>query len=214
MCAWLASGRQLDLLGGHLIDVDVDGVAHGEIVPSDLASYRSLAQWVEHPPHVVGAAQSWTRRLFDRFGGLPAGVVAEDLLMVFRAIGSGGAITLPEALVRYRRGGVSRRIRNLSAQAVVDRLVKNNRHALIELGQLLSDARTLTGGEVVLPALQERLDRERFIQRLFGPSSRRQRLAVVLGPARVHAGLRIRMGIYALCPWALAPFFAVKRWLA
>ena len=41
-----------------------------------------------------------------------------------------------------------------------------------------------------------------------------QRLAVLLAPARVNAGPRIRMGVYALCPWLLAPFFAIKRWLA
>ena len=214
MHAWLASGRQLDLIAGRLIDIDADGAVHGEIVPSDLAAYRSLTQWVEHPPHVVGAAQAWTRRLFDRFGGLPDGVVAEDLLMVFRAIGCGGAITLPEALVRYRRGGVSRRVRNLSAQAVIDRLLKNNRHAVIEFGQLLADARTLEGGEAVRPVLQERLERELFIQRLFGATTLSQRLAVLLAPARVNAGPRIRMGVYALCPWLLAPFFAIKRWLA
>jgi glycosyltransferase involved in cell wall biosynthesis len=214
MAAWLASGKQLDLIASRLIDIDASGAAHGEIVPSDLATYRSPAEWVARPPHVVGAAQAWTRRLFDRFGGLPAGVVAEDLIMVFRAIGSGGAITLPEALVGYRRGGVSRRVRNLSAAAVVERLLKNNRHAVIELGLLLADARALPGAEGVIPVLQQRLERELFIERLFAARTQRQRLRVALGPARVSAGLRLRMGIYALCPWVLAPFFAVKRWLA
>ena len=62
-------------------------------------------------PLVVGAAQAWTRRLFDLLRPVPEGVVAEDLVMVFRAIVSGGAATLPEPLVRYRRGGPSRKRR-------------------------------------------------------------------------------------------------------
>ena len=214
MDAWLASGRRLDLIASRLIDIDADGVAHGEIAPADLAQYRTLAQWAASPPHVVGAAQAWTRRVFERFGGLPAGVVAEDLIMVFRAIGCGGAATLPDALVRYRRGGVSRRVRNLSASTVVERLLKNNRHAVIELGQLLADARTLAGSETVLPVLQLRLERELFIQRLFGAPTRWQALRVLFGPARLNAGLRLRMGVYAMCPWVLAPFFAIKRSLA
>ena len=211
MNAWLASGRRLDLIASRLIDIDVDGVAHGEIAPADLAQYRTLAQWVASPPHVVGAAQAWTRRVFERFGGLPAGVVAEDLIMVFRAIGCGGAATLPDALVRYRRGGVSRRVRNLSASTVVERLLKNNQHAVIELGQLLADARTLAGSEIVLSVLQLRLERELFIQRLFGAPTRWQALKVLFGPAHLNAGLRLRMGVYAMCPWVLAPFFAIKR---
>ena len=41
----------------------------------------------------------------------PPDAVAEDMIMVFRAIGSGGAVTLDEPLVQYRRGGISRRVR-------------------------------------------------------------------------------------------------------
>ena len=112
-------------------------------MPSDLAAYTSLAQWAAQPPHVVGAAQAWTKRLVDRFGPLPPGTVAEDLVMVFRALGSGGAITLREPLVQYRRGGISRRRRKLYASDVIERLLKNNRHALVETEQMLKDARLM-----------------------------------------------------------------------
>ncbi len=140
VATWLDSNKRLDLIASALVDMDEQGGVHQTITPSDLASYRNAADWLARPPHVVGAAQAWTRRLFERFGPLPQGVVAEDLIMVFRAIVSGGAITLNEPLVRYRRGGISRRRRALHASEVVERLLKNNRHALVELPQLLADA--------------------------------------------------------------------------
>ena len=80
--AWLASGRRLDLIASALEDLDERGTVHARITPADLASYRSAADWIARPPFVVGAAQAWTRRLFDRFGPLPD--AAANLLGVIR----------------------------------------------------------------------------------------------------------------------------------
>ncbi len=120
--------------------MDADGRVHGVVRPSDLSGYAGAADWIARPPHVVGAGQAWTRRLFERFGPLPAGTVAEDLILVFRAIVAGGATTLAEPLVRYRRGGLSGRRRALTPQQVRERLAANARHSLVELPQLLADA--------------------------------------------------------------------------
>ena len=209
--AWLAHGRRPDVIASALADIDADGRVHGEIVPTDLSRYTSLAQWAAEPPHVVGAAQAWTKRLFERFGPLPPGTVAEDLVMVFRAIGSGGAITLREPLVQYRRGGISRRRRNLHARDVVDRLLKNNRHALVETEQMLRDARLMGRYDEVGPHLERVLERERFIAALFGAGSVTRKLGITLRSHRQPLALRLRLLTYAAAPWLLAPFFALKR---
>ena len=211
VAAWLASDRRLDLIASALEDIDAAGRVHDRIVPSDLSSYRDAADWIARPPFVVGAAQAWTRRLFDRFGPLPAGVVAEDLIMVFRAIVSGGAATLAEPLVRYRRGGLSRRRRALNAQQVVDRWLSNSRHSLVELPLLLADARTAGQLAVVEATLQAQLARETFIRDLFAARQWRARLGVVLRARKVAPAQRLRGAIYALCPWLLAPLFFAKR---
>jgi glycosyltransferase involved in cell wall biosynthesis len=211
VAAWLASGRKVDLIAASLEDIDEQGHTHSVIAPSDLSRYRDLRDWLAQPPHVVGAAQAWTRRLLDRFGPLPEGVVAEDLVMAFRAIGSGGAISLPEALVRYRRGGISRRVRTLHASDVVSRLLKNNRHALVELPLLLADARTMGQLDAVQDALETRLARETFIRDLFDAKTLGRRLAVLWNASTVPWSLRIRLGVYAACPWLLAPWFWLKR---
>ena len=210
--AWFAAGRQPDLISSSLLDLDDQGRTHGTITPTDLSSYRDAADWLARPPHVVGAAQAWTRRVFDRFGPLPAGSVAEDLLMVFRAIVSGGAITLAEPLVQYRRGGISRKRRNRHARDVVERLLKNNRHALVELPQLLADARRAGQLAAVEGALELQLKREVFVRDVFGARSFDGRWQALVAAARVPLLLRLRLLVYAACPALLAPFFALKRW--
>ena len=208
---WLASGKRLDLIASALEDVDEQGRVQRTITPSDLASYRDAAEWLARPPFVVGAAQAWTRRVFDRFGPLPPGTVAEDLLMVFRAIVSGGALTLPEPLVRYRRGGLSSRRRALRAQDVVARLLKNNRSSLVELPQLLADARVAGQLQAVEGALSARLARELFIRDMFASGSRVRRWHTFLHAHDVPLALRLRALVYAACPDLLEPFFWLKR---
>ncbi len=209
--AWLAAGHAPDLVSSALVDLDETGRTHGTITPTDLSTYRSAADWLARPPHVIGAAQAWTRRVFDRFGPLPAGTVAEDWLMVFRAIVSGGAITLAEPLVQYRRGGISRRRRNLHARDVVERLLKNNRHALVELPQLLADARRAGQLEAVEDALSLQFEREVFVRDVFGATTIGQRWRAFTAARRVPFALRARLLVYAACPALLAPLFALKR---
>ena len=211
--AWLAHARQPDLIASALVDMDEAGGLHAPIVPSELQRYRSVADWLANPPFVVGAAQAWTRRLFERFGPLPAGVVAEDMIMVFRAIGSGGALTLPEPLVGYGRGGISRRVRNLCAQDVVERVLKNNRHALVEHEQLLRDARTMGQLEAVQAVFDAKLKRERFIRDVFAAPGMGRQVGIALRARGVSAGLRLRMWLYAAWPGVYAPFFFLKRLL-
>lgn len=211
MQAWLAQGMRADLIATALTDVDDEGRAHGTIQPSDLATYRDAADWLARPPFVVGAAQAWTRRLFDRFGPLPKGVVGEDLIMVFRAIGTGGAFTLIEPLVQYRRGGVSRRVRNLHASDVVRRLLKSSHGALAELPQLLADARVMGQLPAVEAALQQRLARARFAAAVFAAPTALAKARTVLAASDVALGTRLRLGLYAIWPGAYAPFFSLKR---
>ncbi len=209
--AWLASGEKLDLIASALTDIDASGRAHATIVPSDLSAYRNAADWLARPPHVVGAAQAWTRRVFDRFGPLPEGTVAEDLIMVFRAIVSGGASTLAEPLVLYRRGGLSRRRRALHARDVVAGLLRNNRHSLVELPQLLADAKRAGQLAAVEAALTARLARERYIDALFRAPTAGARWRAFAEAREVPAGTRLRMLVYAAAPALLAPLFFVKR---
>ena len=212
--AWLAGGKKADLIATPLQDIDADGRVHSTISPSDLGTYRSVTDWVARPPHVIGAAQAWTRRLLQRFGPLPEGVVAEDLVMVFRAIASGGAISLDEPLVRYRRGGISRRVRSFHANDVISRLLKNNRHALVELPLLLADAKVAGVLPVVEPVLMPQLRREEFIRDIFAAPTLAAKLQCFAAARGVPPSMRLRLLAYAAWPGLLAPWFWLKRSLS
>ncbi|HEY9100891.1 glycosyltransferase family 2 protein [Chitinimonas sp.] len=214
MAAWEDSGRQLDLIASALVDIDEQGREHERICPDQLAAYRNAADWLAKPPYVIGAAQAWTRRLFDRFGGLPRGVMFEDLVMVFRAIVAGGARTLDAPLVRYRRGGFSAKQRSLSAEDVSRRLLRGARSALIEIPLLWDAARQSGQAAAVDTAFKAKLQREQYIHDILLAEGLGKKLGLFLGARGVPMAIRVRLLAYAAFPWLLAPWFAAKRWRA
>ena len=212
VAAWLQSGKALDLIAAPLIDVDAQGRTHGTVRPDDLSLWRGAADWAARRPFIVGAAQAFTRRLFEHIGPLPEGTVAEDLILVFRAIGSGGAATHDTPLVRYRRGGQSQRRRALHAAEVRERLLRNARHALVELPQLLADADVAGVRAAVAAELESQLARERHVAaQLSADADAAGRWRRLLGDRAVPLATRLRVFVYAACPALLAPGFALTR---
>jgi hypothetical protein len=213
VAAWTALQRRPDLIACALLDIDARGASHGTVRPSKLQDWHSAADWIAHQPHVIGAGQAWTRRVFDRFGPLPAGTVAEDLIMVFRAIVSGGAITLDETLVQYRRRGVWQRPRATTAAQVSARLASNARHSLVELPCLLRDAALAGVSAQVDAGLRRQLAREQHVAAQLTAGPLAARLRRLLTDRDVPAPLRLRVFVYAACPGLLGPGFALKRWV-
>lgn len=107
VAVWDASGQKADLLTSHLVDMSADGVDGGRIYVDDLARWRSPEDWVRKRPYVVGASHAFTRRLHERFGPIRADLPYEDQAMALRASCMGGGVSVQDALVRYRRGGIS-----------------------------------------------------------------------------------------------------------
>jgi hypothetical protein len=114
--AWEATGQRADLLACNVIDMSFAGKDLGTIQVDDLSKWRDVEDWARKRPHVIGAGHAVTRRLFERFGPLQPGVMEEDQVNTLRAVCSGGGISIRQALVRYRRGGVSSGIRQGSGQ--------------------------------------------------------------------------------------------------
>lgn len=209
---WLARERRPDLIATDLADMDATGRVHERLSPTELDRYRSFDDWLAGQPWLIGAAHTWTRRLFERFGPMQPGSAAEDQIMVLRAILSGGAVSLREPLVRYRRGGLSGKRSYRSAAELVARMRQGNRYALAELAQLQRDAELAGVGERMRTALAPKLARERFIQRMFAADSLGERIGL-LARGGVKLGLRIRMFLYASCPAVFAPDIWIKRML-
>lgn len=208
---WLAHDRKPDLIGAYLFDMDLSGKILGTIQIGKLEEYRTLDDWSRSPPHVIGAAQAWTRRLFDRFGGMPKGVVGEDMVMAFRAIGLATAITLPVALVNYRRGGLTSKRKALDVATVIKGLTRKLNSSQIELRCMLDNARELGASPATLAVLAEKLKKEQFIESMFAARGPGRKIALCFEYAMLPADFRLRILTYAAAPWLLAPFFFLKR---
>jgi GT2 family glycosyltransferase len=208
---WLARDRRPDLIAADLADMDEAGNVHERVSPTELDTYRSFDDWLAGRPWLIGAAHTWTRRLFERFGPMLPGTAAEDQIMVLRAILSGGAVSLREPLVRYRRGGLSRKRRYNSVDELIARMRQSNRYGLGELAQLQRDAEIGGVGERMRAAMAPKLAREQFIHAMFEAGGLGERVSLMLRSSEVKLGLRIRMFLYTSCPAVYAPGIWLKR---
>lgn len=207
---WLAHDRQPDLIATDLTSIDHTGDARELIMPDDLSRYR-IDDWFEKRPFLVGAAHTWSRRLFERFGPMLPGTAAEDQIMTFRAIVTGGAMSLHEPLVRYRRGGLSGKRRYRSVAEMLARVQQSNRFALSEAAQLQRDAEVAGLGDRMRRALAPKVAREQFIRAMFDARGIGERLRLVFGKRDVKWGLRFRMLLHTTCPAIYAPLLWAKR---
>lgn len=208
---WLAHERKPDLIATDLADMDEAGNVYELMAPTELDAYRSLDDWLTNNPWLIGAAHAWSRRLFERFGPMMAGSAAEDQIMTFRAIVSGGALSLREPLVRYRRGGLSRKRRYRNTAEMVARMRQGNGFALATAAQIQQDADTAGVGDRVRAAFAPKVAREQFIHAMFNANGIGPRLALLTRTRNVKLGLRIRMFVYNTCPSVYAPSLWLKR---
>lgn len=156
--AWDASGQMNDLLASHLIDMSANGLDLGTIHVDDLARWRTPDAWARKRPFVVGASHAFTRRLHEQFGPIRADLPYEDQAMALRASCMGGGITVQDALVRYRRGGVSAgAAQRLTATANRERLSKKYLRQRALYLQVQQDLATVGRHDLWGGKLQKRL---------------------------------------------------------
>ena len=121
------------------------------------------------------------------------------------AILAGGALTVAEPLVRYRRGGSSKWPSIGAGRHLVDWVRVQNRRVLAEIEQFTRDATLAGHGAEVAAALAPVLARERYMERVVTAAdtgTRGTRPAARLALAQVpHLHLpRARGGDQALAP--------------
>ena len=198
--AWEATGQRADLLACNVIDMSFAGKDLGTIQVDDLSKWRSVEDWAIERPYVIGAGHAVTRRLFERFGPLQPGVMEEDQVNTLRAVCSGGGISIRQALVRYRRGGISSGISQGSGQDFLHQISRKNRNYLALLMQWQADARVAGCAPVVERATRRTLDRETFLADLLSSQGFRDRLATVRRADSVDAGWRLKKLLHVQWP--------------
>ncbi|MBF6988824.1 glycosyltransferase [Cupriavidus sp. IK-TO18] len=205
--AWQAHGGKPDLIVTDLVDMAHDGTLHGDIRHSDLEPYVSFEYWAAHPPHVIGASHTWTRRMFERFGPIAPGMMSEDQITTLRASLMGGALNVRRPLVHYRRGGTSGKRKWRTPADFVQRIRFTNRSSLAETLQFIADAERAGCGNAMRELKARKLAREQYTADIFSAPDNVARLKVLFGARRVTLGHRLRMFLYAAVPSAYAPFY-------
>jgi glycosyltransferase involved in cell wall biosynthesis len=186
--AWRDSGRKLDLIASHVIDMREDGQDVGLKRVDALERWPDVAAWARRRPHVIGAAHAVTRRLYERFGPLRGRLLQPDQVNVLRAICAGGAMTIDRPLLRYRRGGMSSAERSPSEWRA--HLAHRTRRHLAVIEQWLEDASVAGCRDTVEQGVHWNRRREEFMRDLLDADLLVDQMRIVMGRHDVPAGWR------------------------
>lgn len=206
--AWEASSRRADLIASHYIDMAADGSGDSVVAIDDLGAL-TLERWLQRRPFTVGATHAFTRRMMDRFGPFIDGVWYEDPVMALRAVLGGGALTVAEPLVRYRRGGTSKWPRIGAGRHLVEWVRTQNRRVLAEIDQFTRDAERAGHGSEVQTALASVLAHERCLAAMVDAESTSARWSAALASRDLRLDWRLRKFLTFTFPERAA---AIKRW--
>jgi glycosyltransferase involved in cell wall biosynthesis len=208
--AWDASEQRLDLIASHLVDMSPEGEDLGVVRVDDLSQWRTVEDWAQRRPYIIGAAHAFTRRLFERFGPLLPRVSYEDQVNLLRALCGGGACTIDSPLVRYRRGGVSDRMREFSGERFLAWVRRLNVIHIALHQQWLQDAARAGCLDVVQRAIEREYQRERFVAALLEAPGALSRWRLALRPSPVDFGWRVRKCVYLAWPGLAAAIRAAQ----
>ncbi len=198
--AWDRSGQRADLIACNLIDMSLQGVDLGVIEVDDLSEWKGVEDWVKRRPRVIGAGHAITRRLFERFGPLPPRAGHEEEIHTFRALCSGGAETLRQPLVRYRRGGVSQKMQDFSGPQYIAWIGRQNSDQLAQHSQWLADAKVAGSYDLVEAAIRREHDRESLVRDLLAAPDWLARWRAMRNATSVELGWRVRKLLYLQWP--------------
>jgi hypothetical protein len=205
--AWLSTNYRADLIASHVVDLDQDGMTHGVIAVDDLEEWAHPSEWIRRRPYVIGAGHAFTKRLMQKFGPFHADIAFEDQIVSFRAIATGGAVTVQQPLVHYRQGGTSRCPHFTDANAMFAWKQRQSTRELAVMRQLLVDARAVGYEAELRHSMRHQLSRAAYMHQLGKCESAQQRLDLARTHPDLPAWWRYRRALQATFPGAT---FAVK----
>lgn len=105
---WIEFGRRVKYVHSEKQDVDADGTLLPLAPRRDLLAGVTPRQITAHKYGLIGATAGWDRETVDRFAPIAEVAAFHDYPLAFRAALLGEVAFLPEPLVHYGTGGVSR----------------------------------------------------------------------------------------------------------
>ncbi|MBU3599636.1 glycosyltransferase [Polynucleobacter sp. 30F-ANTBAC] len=210
MSEWLKLNKQPGLIATDAYDMAIDGHILGIKRTSILQEYKGLQDWIKRPPYFFGSSHSWSRNFLNKFPPLNPKMMAEDHLMVFRALISDGGYTISEPLVKHRRGGVTlKRYIDLATKAKILRVGFNDKY--IYLKQLLSDAQHDHHFSELEKHLHPELQECQLTLDLYQLKDPIKKIIRCFANDGVSFFFKMRMLTYTTFPWVLQPIFKLKK---
>lgn len=112
VACWIASEKKAKLVFSATVSIDEKGIVIGKHQPR--GSFPDIMRKEPTPLRIVtdslharGAALSWSRELYDKFGPMLETAIADDSILPFRAAVLGEIAYIDEPLVYHRIGGYS-----------------------------------------------------------------------------------------------------------
>lgn len=206
---WQSTGQTVDLIATDLSDMAFDGEVLGLKTIDDLQTW-DWERWISRRPYHAGASHMVTRRLIS-VQPLSAKAKLEDQCLLFRALLMGGALRLPQALVRHRRGGVSNNgeaIRTYASKR--NMLIASATQGIHETDHYLSDAQILKAPVRLVKYLtQLRRDLE-FTGRCLEATSIPDRLDLMREYGDVSIRTRLRFFLFSTFQKFYSALFTLK----
>jgi glycosyltransferase involved in cell wall biosynthesis len=210
MTEWLRLNKQPGLIATDAYDMAIDGHILGIKRTSILQEYKSLQDWIKRPPYFFGSSHSWSRNFLNKFPPLNPKMMAEDHLMVFRALISDGGHTISEPLVKHRRGGVTlKKYIDLATKAKILRVGFNDKY--IYLKQLLTDAQQDDHFADLAKYLHPELQECQLTLDLYELKDPIKKIIRCFANDGVSFFFKMRMLTYTTFPWVLQPIFKLKK---
>lgn len=210
MSRWLELEKKPDLIASDAYDMSLEGEILGIKSTSILQSYKNLQSWLNHPPYFFGSSHAWTKRLVSKFPPIDSRILAEDHIMVFRAILSGGAHTISDPLVKHRRGGVTvRKFWDLDVK--VDKLKKGFISNYFYINQVLSDAKNDPYFDLLKSKLDPEIKKYQLANNFFNDFALIDKVKHCFYFDGISIFFKLRILTYSSFPNLLLPIYWLKK---
>ncbi len=207
---WLELNKVPGLIATDSFDMSIDGQILGIQKTSPLEKYTGIEDWIKSPPYFVGCNHSWSKALLDKFPPLNQNLLAEDHIMVFRAIISDGAITIPDPLVKHRRGGVTTK-KVMTLEEKILKLRRNFPDKKIFIQEIIRDSSFVNYQDKMQTYYQNSLAECDYAEKMLQVGGFFSKVCTTLRVKNVSLKFKTRLITYGCFPFLLMPLFALKK---
>lgn len=209
MGRWLKLDKKPDLIATDAYDLSFEGVILDVKRMDLIEKYQNLLDWMRLPPYFFGSTFSFSKRLVEKFPPIDSRLLAEDHVLLFRAIISGGANTLSEPLVMHRQGGVTKR-KYLDLNEKIKKLKIGYLDKCRYINQILSDGKNHSDFLLLVKHFKVELAECELAIQLFSLNKSLEKTFLCIRFGGPSIFFKAKILTYSTFPFVLKPIFKAK----